>query len=171
MKRLLTSVALLGACLPAFAETNSAEGYKLPADTVLKVQVLIDKSITQGEEVSHLLLKSTGSETDATLPERCLMSADATLNNGKLSVNVTRALCVEPNGHIYDGVMDAIAINAAGDQGINEACSGSSCNKATLQTGVDYRLKLNKSANIALVINQAEQINIQRRNHEPTTSE
>ena len=171
MKRLLTSVALLGACLPAFAEINSAEGYKLPTDTVLKVQVLVDKTISQGEALTHLLLKSTGSETDATLPERCLMSADAVLNNGKLSINVTRALCVEPNGHIYDGVMDAVMVNEVGHQGVTEACLGSSCNQAQLQAGVDYRLRLNKSANIALVINQAEQINIQRRNHESTTSE
>lgn len=171
MKRLLTSVALLGACLPAFAETNSAEGYKLPTDTVLKVQVLIDKTITQGETVSHLLLKSTGSETGATLPERCLMSADAMINNGQLSLNVSRALCVEPNGHIFDGVMDAVAIDASGQKGLSEACVGSACNKVVLQAGVDYRLKLNQSANIALVVNQAEQINIQRRNHEPTTGE
>lgn len=167
MKRLLTSVALLGACLPAFAESSAAEGYQLPTDTVLKVQVLIDKSISQGETVSHLLLKATGSETGATLPERCLLSADAEIDNGKLTLHVNRALCVEPNGHIFDGVMDAVVINNAGSQGISEPCVGSSCNKAVLQAGVDYRLKLQQSADIALVVNQTEQINIQRRNYNP----
>ena len=170
MKRLLTSVALLGACLPAFAETSAAEGYQLPTDTVLKVQVLIDKNISQGETVSHLLLKSTGTETGATLPERCLLSADAEINDGKLSLHVNRALCVEPNGHIYDGVMDAVAINNAGKLGIQEACVGSSCNKAVLQAGVDYRLKLKNSADIALVVNQMEHINIQRRHHGEETA-
>lgn len=165
MKRLLTSVALLGACLPAFAETSAAEGYQLPTDTVLKVQVLIDKSLSQGETVSHMLLKSTGSETGATLPERCLLSGDAEIDNGRLSLHVNRALCVEPNGHIFDGVMDAYLVNSSDKKGITEPCVGSSCNKAVLQAGVDYRLKLLKSADIALVVNQTEQINIQRRNH------
>ena len=106
------------------AETSAAEGYQLPTDTVLKVQVLIDKSISQGETVSHLLLKATGSETGATLPERCLLSADAEIENGKLSLHVNRALCVEPNGHIFDGVMDAVIINNAGNQGTSEPCVG-----------------------------------------------
>jgi len=133
--------------------------------------VLIYKVIAQGETVSHLLLQATDTETGATLPERCLMSSDATIDSGKLSVHVTRALCVEPNGHIYDGVMDAVAINAEGNQGLSDVCTVSNCSKATLQAGVDYRLKLVKSANIALVVNQTEQINIQRRQHEPTTTE
>ena len=167
MKRLLTSVALLGACLPAFAENSAAQSYKLPTDTILKVQVLTDKSITQGEDISHLLLKSTGTETGASLPEHCLMSANAEIRNGKLAMEVTRALCVESNGHIFDGVMDAAAINNLGQPGLNEPCTGSSCSQAVLQAGVEYRLKLNKSADIALVINQAEQINIQRRNFNP----
>ncbi|OOV88453.1 hypothetical protein BTA35_0202790 [Oceanospirillum linum] len=167
MKRLLTSVALLGACLPTFADTSPAEGYQLPTDTVLKVQVLMDKNISQGETVSHLLLKSTGSETGATLPERCLLSADAAIDQGKLSLHVNRALCVEPNGHIFDGVMDAVIISDSGNQGVTTPCVGSSCNQAVLQAGVDYRLKLNKSADIALGVNQTEQINIQRRNHTP----
>lgn len=170
MKRLLTSVALLGACLPAFAESSAAEGYKLPTDTVLKVQVLIDKSITQGEKISHLLLKATGSETGATLPERCLLSADAEIDQGALSLHVNRALCVESNGHIFDGVMDAVIVDNTGNTGIKEPCVGSSCNQAVLKAGVDYRLKLQQSADIALVVNQTEQINIQRRNHEADAS-
>lgn len=169
MKRLLTSVALLGACLPAFAETPAQEGYQLPMDTVLKVQVLVDKSISKGEKVSHLLLKSTGSETGATLPERCLLSADAEIDNGKLSLHVNRGLCVKPNGQIFDGVMDAVMINADGALGTTEPCASAACNQATLQAGTDYRLKLQKSANIALVVNQTEQINIQRRSYNPET--
>lgn len=171
MKRLLTSVALLGACLPAFAASPAPEGYQLPTDTVLKVQVLVDKSFAQGETVSHLLLKATGTETGATLPERCLLSADAEISGGKVTLHVNRALCVEPNGHIFDGAMDAVAVNDAGQSGIKEPCAGASCDKAVLQAGVDYRLKLNQAANIALVVNQTEQINIQRRNHIPEASE
>lgn len=165
MKRLLTSAALLGASLSAFAETSSTEGYQLPVETVLSVQVLVDKPISQGETLTHLLLKPTGSETGATLPERCLLSADAEIQNGKVELHVNRALCVEPNGHIFNGVVDAHAINSAGTRGITEACQSTACNQAQLQAGVNYRLKLNKTADIALVVNQMEQVNIQRRNY------
>ena len=165
MKRLLTSVALLGACLPAFAETSSAQGYQLPTDTVLKVQVVLDKTIRKGERISHLQLKPTGSETGAHLPEHCMMSADAEINGKSLQLNVTKALCVEPNGHIFNGELNAYGINRTGKAGIEGLCTDSACNQVMLQSGVDYRLKVSEGTVIGLVVNQAEQINIQRRNH------
>ncbi len=167
MKRLLTTAALLGACLPAYAETPANSGYQLPADTVLRVQVLVDKTVNNGESLSHLLLKATGSETGAHLPERCLMSANAEINNQQLEVSVNRALCVEPNGDIYDGAMNARIVDQSNGFGLTEACSGSTC---TLQAGQDYTLRLLDSANIGLVVNQTEQINIQRRNHQPDSN-
>ncbi|MAC45524.1 hypothetical protein [Oceanospirillum beijerinckii] len=167
MKRLLTTVALLGACLPAYAETSANSGYQLPADTVLRVQVLVDKTVNNGESISHLLLKATGSETGAYLPERCLMSANAEINNQQLEVSVNRALCVEPNGDIFDGAMNARIVDQNHDFGLAEACSGNTC---TLQAGHDYTLRLLDSANIGLVVNQTEQINIQRRNHQPDSN-
>ena len=167
MKRLLTTVALLGACLPAYAETSANSGYQLPADTVLRVQVLVDKTVNNGESISHLLLKATGSETGAYLPERCLMSANAEINNQQLEVSVNRALCVEPNGDIFDGAMNARIVDQNHDFGLAEACSGNTC---TLQAGHDYTLRLLDSANISLVVNQTEQINIQRRNHQPDSN-
>lgn len=175
MKRQLLSVALpaalLGACLPAFAENEVSQGYLLPENTILTVQVLVDRTIAQGETVSHLLLKATGTETEATLPERCLMSADASINNARLELNVTRALCVQPDGHIYDGVMQASALASSSQLGLTEVCSDSQCSSAQLLAGQDYRLKVNADANIALVINYSEQINIQRRQHKADTAE
>ncbi|OPX54984.1 hypothetical protein SAMN02745127_00266 [Oceanospirillum multiglobuliferum] len=171
MKRQLLSVALpaalLGACLPAFADnTEVSQGYKLPENTILTVQVLVDRTIAQGETVSHLLLKATGTETEASLPERCLMSADATINNKRLEINVTRALCVQPDGHIYDGAMQANALASDSKLGLTKVCTDGSCSSAELVTGQDYRLKLTADANIALVINYSEQVNIQRRQHQ-----
>jgi hypothetical protein len=169
MKRLLTTVALLGACLPAYADTSSNSAYQLPADTVLKVQVLVDKSINKGETVSHLLLKATGS-TGASLPERCLMSANAEINNNQLEVSVNRALCVEPNGDIFDGAMNARMIGANNDFGLKLVCTSNSCDSALLRAGEDYKLRLLDSANVALVVNQTEQINIQRRSYQPDSN-
>lgn len=166
MKRLLTT-ALLGACLPAYAETPSATGYELPADTVLNVQVLVDKSISKGENLSHLLLKATGSQTGAELPERCLLSANASINNNHVEVNVTRALCVQPNGDIFDGSVNARIIENADTFGLKSVCADDSCGSALLRAGQDYSLRLYDTANIALVVNQTEQINIQRRNYSP----
>lgn len=169
MKRLLTTVALLGACLPAYADTSSSTSYILPADTVLKVQVLVDKSISKGETVSHLLLKAAGS-TGATLPERCLMSANAEINNDQLEVSVNRALCVEPNGDIFDGAMNARMMGASSSFGLKAVCASSSCDSAVLRAGEDYKLRLLDSADIALVVNQTEQINIQRRSYQPDSN-
>lgn len=170
MKRLLTT-ALLGACLPAYAETPSATGYQLPADTILNVQVLVDKSFDKGETLSHLLLKSTGSQTGASLPERCLLSANASINNNHVEINVTRALCVQPNGDIFDGPMNARVIESADTFGLKSACADQDCSSALLRAELDYTLRLYDAADISLVVNQTEQINIQRRNYTPDTEQ
>ncbi|WP_404377627.1 hypothetical protein [Vreelandella aquamarina] len=154
--------ALLGTLFasPLHAEESTLE---LPSGAKVGVEVVealkFDSSQTRYNEI--LLHPKPADSTTHSLPEYCLLVANAQLNGDRIRITTQDATCIETHdaeSAIYSGSFSASAYAQDGQYGL--ACDGGSC---SLAPGQSFVLTLEESIQIQAQDNPSAEINAARR--------
>lgn len=163
--RLTLLTALLA--LPALSQAQGQPGtLTLPADASVEMAVItpltLDKSTPRASNIIiHPVSKGSGSHT---LPDYCVITGDAQIDDGRLRVTSEKMTCIEAEGGnsaIYSGELVAGAYDGDGNFSL-PVCNGGSCK---LTPDDSFLLILNDAVAIEQQSNPSAEINAQRRQH------
>ncbi|MAO63182.1 MULTISPECIES: hypothetical protein [Halomonas] len=154
--------ALLGTLFvsPLHAEESTLD---LPSGAKVGVEVVeaLTFNSSQSRYTDLLLHPKQASGTTHSLPEYCLLVANAQLNGDRIRITTQDATCIETHdaeSAIYSGEFSASAYAEDGQYGL--ACNNGDC---TLAPGQSFVLTLDESIHIAAQDNPSAEINATRR--------
>ncbi|MDP4556587.1 hypothetical protein Q9247_02690 [Halomonas meridiana] len=154
--------ALLGTLFvsPLHAEESTLD---LPSGAKVGVEVVeaLTFNSSQSRYTDLLLHPKQASGTTHSLPEYCLLVANAQLNGDRIRITTQDATCIETHdaeSAIYSGEFSASAYAEDGQYGL--ACNNGDC---TLAPGESFVLTLDESIHIAAQDNPSAEINATRR--------
>lgn len=154
--------ALLGTLFvsPLHAEESTLD---LPSGAKVGVEVVeaLTFNSSQSRYTDLLLHPKQASGTTHSLPEYCLLVANAQLNGDRIRITTQDATCIETHdaeSAIYSGEFSASAYAEDGRYGL--ACNNGDC---TLAPGQSFVLTLDESIHIAAQDNPSAEINATRR--------
>ncbi|HBM27551.1 hypothetical protein NH398_02300 [Halomonas sp. CnH100-B] len=154
--------ALLGTLFvsPLHAEESTLD---LPSGAKVGVEVVeaLTFNSSQPRYTDLLLHPKQASGTTHSLPEYCLLVANAQLNGDRIRITTQDATCIETHdaeSAIYSGEFSASAYAEDGQYGL--ACNNGDC---TLAPGQSFVLTLDESIHIAAQDNPSAEINATRR--------
>lgn len=162
--------ALLGTFFvsPVFAQEQAQEHTQestldFPSGAKVGVEVVEALSFdsAQSRYTDILLHPKQASGTTHSLPEYCLLVANAQLNGDRIRITTQDATCIETHdaeSAIYSGEFSASAYAEDGQYGI--ACEGGAC---SLEPGQTFVLTLEESIHIEAQDNPSADINATRR--------
>ncbi|MFC3286333.1 hypothetical protein [Litchfieldella rifensis] len=166
MKRCL-AILVVGLTLPTLAMSDTL---RLPADATIEVHVIDEVNLSRDTaELSDLLLQPVASEhARHQLPEHCLITADARLDDERVRIAAKTLTCIDTQGtssEIFSGTLSASAIENDGSFAI-DAClqaADDSCEHARLSPEHIFQLRLGSALELEAQDNPAARINEQRR--------
>ncbi|SEI79575.1 hypothetical protein SAMN05421831_110101 [Allopseudospirillum japonicum] len=167
MKKLLTSSLLL-VTVP-FMQAAHAEDLHFAAGSLIQAEALVTQEVLKGQTSEHIQLKPSAVDNTG-MPEYCLMSARASLQNESVRLDIDRLLCLSEDRHYYEGVLIAQLVDEEGKPGDAQACTSEQdgiCQRGEIRAGHKYTLKVTAESTIPMVVNQSEQLNIMRRQAAP----
>lgn len=168
MIKTLACALLAGLALPAMAQPTLS----LPAEARIDVQVIDIISLDQDTpRLSNVLLRPvhrTSSSATHHLPDYCLITADAHLDDTRMQLSATTVTCIAAEGdtrQIFSGELSAAAFERDGGFGL-DVCTTSrdgQCIRAELTPAHVFQLSVGRDTEIAALENPSKQINEQRR--------
>lgn len=169
MLKTLACILLAGLATPALAQTTLS----LPAKARVDVQAIDSVTLDRNTpELANVLLRPVereGSSATHRLPDYCLITADAQLDNQDMRLSTSTVTCIEAEGDnraIFSGELAAAAFERDGSLGL-DVCTASrdgQCMSATLEPSHVFQLSIGRDTEIEALDNPAENINEQRRN-------
>lgn len=143
----------------------SAASLALPSDATVLVQVVDNVEASANDSrLDDLLLRSAGghANTSHTLPEYCVVVANARPGGERLQISTQSLTCIETDGSdsdIYSGEISAAAYELDDSYGLAVCESG----RCELAPGHSFMLKLASPLEISEQDNPSARINEQRR--------
>ena len=163
--RLTLLAALL--VLPGLSHAQGQpETLSLPADASIEMAVItpltLDETTPSASDIIiHPVSEGSGSHA---LPNYCVVTGDAQIDEGRLRVTTKEMTCIEAEGGnsaIFSGELSAGAYDADGNFGL-PVCSDGSCE---LTPDDSFLLVLSDAIAIEQQPNPSAEINAQRRQH------
>ncbi|MHB0774410.1 hypothetical protein [Halomonas sp. WWR20] len=145
----------------------------LPADARIEVQAIDNVTLTADEpQKTNVLLRPASREGAAhSLPEYCLIMANASIDGARMRVVAHAVTCIdaeqdEPD--IFSGHLTASAQERDGSYGL-DVCENQreeSCQRAVLQPAHHFQLVVSEDTQIPALENPSKQLNERRRHAE-----
>ncbi|WP_373191328.1 hypothetical protein [Halomonas sp.] len=156
--------SLLMAALLAMPTAALSDTLELPADATVNAQVIDELTLSsQAPERNDVILHPVADgHASHTLPQYCVMVANARLDGRRIRLTTNALTCIETDGsesEIYSGEISAAAYDSDGNFGL-AACQEGSCRLTPEQT---FQLRLASDLALEQQENPAAKLNEQRR--------
>ena len=122
----------------------------LPAGTIVSVKAISEVEVVQGRDDVSILVKPTQAtlpnQALISLPDYCIASGKVKLAQKKLTINLDRFFCINPDQKVFDIKLEALGSfeeNAV----VGVECVDASCKAAKLREGVKLSVQLQSEVN------------------------